>query len=222
MHASRLCKHLTWNGISQHDIRLYREEHAVSQWYPSTSHHLSIYRNFPKLFPQLLLSSFRSTCVRFLDRKGRRWLPLCLYSRGPHARARNGQTMQRGERVEHHRRSTLYWPRAKYQSKRSAARLLGFCEIILLFPYMDKEGWYPFIELSQMALQYASLRRVVCSQTVSTIFQREFILMAYESIITSSNQHIIISSIPTSHRYISSASREEANFVPQFECWLLD
>ena len=132
MHASRLCKHLTWNGISQHDIRLYREEHAVSQWYPCTSHHLSIYRNFPKLFPQLLLSSFRSTCVRFLDRKGRRWLPLCLYSRGPHARARNGQTMQRGERVEHHRRSTLYWPRAKYQSKRSAARLLGFCEIILL------------------------------------------------------------------------------------------
>lgn len=39
-----------------------------------------------------------------------------------------------------------------------------------------------------------------------------------QAISANRNQHIILSSIPTAHTYISPADRVEPNFVPQFEC----
>ena len=69
-----------------------------------------------------------------------------------------------------------------------------------------------------MVVWQTRLRGSICSRTV-----KKFIFLFINGSIKyltslTRNQHIIKTSIPTSHAYISPVDRKTPNFVDQFEC----
>ena len=125
--------------------------------------------------------------------------------------------------VECGRCCTLHWPRSRFRSEQCQTWFLGFCEFILL---TDSSccWWYIYfcriVTNGCLANAHARFSMFPNGREIYRIIleYRQVTISLLTFGICSRNQHIIKTSIPTSHAYISPVDRKTPNFAEQFEC----